>query len=61
MLMFQLIIFISILLSCKISKKAGNIVTAGWVIFTLVEIFMPWLMVIQIIVIIAARSVANEL
>lgn len=59
MLMFQLMIFISIFISCKISKKVGNIVTVGWVIFTLLEVFMPWLMVIQIIVIIAARSAAS--
>ena len=60
MIIFQIVIFISIFLSCKISRKIGNIVTAGWVIFTLVEVFMPWLMIIQIIVIIAARSAASS-
>lgn len=59
MIIFQLVIFISIFLSCKISKKWGNIVTAIWIIFTLVEVFMPWLMIVQIMVIIAARGAAE--
>ena len=58
MLIFQLVIFISIFSSCKISEKFGNTVTAFWVVFTLCEVFMPWLMVLQIIVIITARSMA---
>lgn len=60
MLIFQLVIFVSIFVSCKISRGLGNIVTAFWVIFTLIEVFMPWLMVVQIIVICVARSAANE-
>lgn len=59
MIIFQLVIFISIYLSCKISKKLGNSVTAMWLIFTLIEVFMPWLMIVQIIVIISARSAAE--
>ena len=59
MFIFQIIIFISIFISCKISKKVGNIVTAFWVIFTLIEVFMPWLMIVQFIVICFARSAAK--
>ena len=60
MLIFQLVIFASIYISCKISSGLGNIVTAFWVIVTLVEVFMPWLMVVQFMVIYAARSAAKE-
>ena len=59
MIIFQLVIFVSIFLSCKISKKLGNTVTALWVLFTLIEVFMPWLMIIQILVILAARDAAK--
>lgn len=60
MLFFQFIIFISIFISCKISRGLGNAVTVFWIIVTLVEVFMPWLMIVQFIVICAARSAANE-
>jgi len=60
MIMVQLIVFFSIYISCCISKSAGNVVTAFWVIVTLVEVFMPWLMVLQLIVIVCARSAASK-
>lgn len=60
MILFQIIIFISILSSCKRNKFLGKVVTGFWILFTLVEVFMPWLMIIQFIVIFAAWSAANE-
>lgn len=59
MILFQIIIYISIFLCCKISKSIGDMVTGFWILITLVEVFMPWLMVIQFIVIASAWSSAN--
>lgn len=45
---YQFVIFFSILLIGSINKKARIAVTAFWIIWTIIMVYMPWLAALQI-------------
>lgn len=50
-LIFQAAIVISLIMASRFSKGALKTVAVCWSAFTLIMVFMPWLMVIQLAVI----------
>ena len=62
MILFQLIIFLSIVISGALfGNKTSKFVTNFWLIFTVIEVVMPYLMIIQIITIILANNVVHSI
>jgi len=59
-LIFQAVIVLTIVVGAMRSRPAATIVSVAWSLFTLVMVFMPWLMILQLGVIWGTRHVATR-
>ena len=57
-LIFQISLLLIILGSTFLGRKTRNWVILGLIIFTIIEVFMPWLMIVQIFTIIIGYSIS---
>lgn len=60
-LIFQISLLLIILGSTFLGRKTRNWVIFGLIIFTIIEVFMPWLMVVQIFTIIIGYSISESI
>lgn len=58
-LIFQGAIILSLMVARSFSKSALTTVAVCWSVFTLIMVFMPWLMVLQLAVIWGAYTVIS--
>jgi len=50
-IIFQVAIILSLVVARGFSKKALTTVAVCWSVFTLIMVFMPWLMILQLAII----------
>jgi len=60
-LIFQISLLLIILGSTFLGRKTRNWVILGLIIFTIIEVFMPWLMIVQIFTIIIGYSISESI
>lgn len=58
-LIYQAVIFSIIVISAYSGRRARNIAVIGTAIFTLVNVFMPWLVIVQLITILIAYGISS--
>ncbi len=59
-LVFQLVIIGSIVLAGLHSHRAVTTIAIAWSIFTLIMVFMPWLMILQLTIIWGTRHLCTR-
>lgn len=59
-LLFQAFVVATILLSRMRSRRAATIACIAWSIFTLIMVFMPWLMILQLSIVWGTHHLATR-
>lgn len=59
-LVFQIVIIGSIVLAGLRSNHAATAMAIAWSIFTLIMVFMPWLMILQLAIIRGTRHLCTR-